>query len=139
MTAALLHPRLEADTHAIGETSDMWLRWMDDQRFPWVIVVPKQHGVTEWYELPIESQHALLDMANRCGLYLKGLTGADKINIGALGNLVPQLHIHVIARRQDDACWPGPVWGQGEPQPYPTGQLPPWLPGLRERLSQRCA
>jgi diadenosine tetraphosphate (Ap4A) HIT family hydrolase len=134
----MLHPRLEADTHAIGETAEYWLRWMNDRRFPWVIVVPKKPGLREWHELDYDAQHALLDMVNRCSLHLQNLTGAEKMNIGALGNLVPQLHIHIIARRSGDACWPGPVWGQGAPEPWGNEQ-PAWLPALRDRLSQRCA
>lgn len=135
---AMLHPVLEADTGAIGETAEYWLRWMDDRRFPWVIIVPKEPDIREWHELSHEAQHALLDMVNRCSQQLQMLTGAEKMNIGALGNMVPQLHVHVIGRSSDDPCWPGPVWGQGTRQPWGEEQ-PPWLAALRDRFSQRCA
>lgn len=130
-----LHHQLAADTGAIGETQHVWLRWMNDQRFPWVIVVPKVEGVTEWYQLSEEQQQQLLAVVNRCAKHLQTLTGAEKINIGALGNLVPQLHVHVIARSSDDAAWPGPVWGQGKAEAFPADEQPAWVPALRERLS----
>jgi len=136
---AELHARLAEDTRALGETPDCWIRWMNDQRFAWLVVVPKRDGVREWFELDSSLQHDLLDLVNRCAMHLQALTGAEKINLGALGNLVPQLHIHVIARSCDDPCWPGPVWGQGQPQPYPGEQEPDWVSPLRQRLSYRCA
>ena len=134
-----LHPRLAADTRALGETPQFWIRYMNDTRFPWVIIVPRVADVTEWHDLGSALQHDLLDLANRAGLHLKALVKADKINIGALGNLVPQLHLHVIARNEGDPCWPGPVWGNGSPQPYADGEEPTWLVELRSRLSYRCA
>jgi diadenosine tetraphosphate (Ap4A) HIT family hydrolase len=112
---------------------------MNDQRFPWLVLVPKRSDIREWYELDQDEQHELLDLMNRCALHLQSLTGASKMNIGALGNLVPQLHIHVIARNENDPCWPGPVWGSGEVVPYAEGQQPAWISALRERLSYRCA
>lgn len=133
-----LHPRLQADTQSLGETSLCWIRWMDDQRFPWLVLVPKRQSIREWYELDNQEQHELLDLMNRCALHLQVLTGASKINLGALGNLVPQLHIHIIARQENDPCWPGPVWGNGATEPWPTGGQPDWLKPLRERLSDRC-
>lgn len=120
-----LHPRLAADTGALGETPLCWLRWMRDARFPWLVVVPKRDGLQEWHHLPPSEQRELLDTVNQLAAELERVTGADKINLGALGNLVPQLHIHVIARFRGDACWPGPVWGQGAPQ-VPDA-VPEWL------------
>ena len=136
---AELHPRLQQDTRAVGETPSFWIRYMNDQRFAWLIVVPRVAEISEWHDLNPEQQHELLDLVNRCALHLKSLASADKINIGALGNMVPQLHVHVIARHRDDPCWPGPVWGCGRPQPWPPEQAPGWLNSLRERLSYRCA
>lgn len=130
-----LDERLAKDTGAIGETGQVWLRWMNDQRFPWVIVVPKLEGVTEWYQLTEEQQQYLLKVVNRCAKHLQTLTGSKKINIGTLGNLVPQLHVHVVARFEEDDAWPGPIWGQGEVVPWPTDEQPSWLAPLRERLS----
>lgn len=136
---AELHSRLAADTHSLGETPDCWIRWMNDQRFAWVVIVPKREGVRECHELESSLQHDLLDLVNRCALNLQALTGAFKMNIGALGNVVPQLHIHVIARHEADPCWPGPVWGNGVVEPYSEGEEPSWLSEMRQRLSYRCA
>lgn len=134
-----LHARLAADTRALGETPDCWIRWMNDRRFPWLVLVPKRDDVREWYELESSAQHDLLDLVNRCVMHLQALTGAEKMNIGALGNLVPQLHVHIIARHAQDPCWPGPVWGQGQPEPWAEGEEPEWLSAMRQRLSYRCA
>jgi|SRR5690554_146634 len=134
-----LDPRLLADTQALGETSLCWLRWMNDQRFPWLVLVPKRKDMREWYQLEQHEQHELLDLVNRCALHLQVLTGARKMNIGALGNVVPQLHIHIIARQEGDPCWPGPVWGNGAAEAWPAGRQPDWIKPLRERLSDRCA
>ncbi|WP_290518426.1 HIT family protein [Alcanivorax sp.] len=127
---ASLHPRLAADARALGETELCWLRWMNDQRFAWIIVVPKRDGLREWHHLPVDEQQALLAQVNALAGQLEQVTGADKINIGALGNMVPQLHVHIIARFADDPCWPGPVWGQGQPEPWPDDQEPDWIAQL---------
>ena len=125
-----LHPRLAADTRALGETGLCWMRWMNDQRFAWLIIVPKRDGLREWHHLPTDEQRQLLTQVNALAGQLETVTGADKINIGALGNMVPQLHIHVIARFEGDPCWPGPVWGQGQPEPWAEGEQPGWLDKL---------
>ena len=127
---ATLHPRLAADTRDLGETDLCWLRWMNDRRFAWLIVVPKRDGLREWHHLPSTEQQLLLQQVNGLAAELERVTGADKINIGALGNMVPQLHIHIIARFEGDPCWPGPVWGQGQPEPWAEGEAPQWLQGL---------
>ena len=124
-----LHPRLAADTGALGETPLCWLRWMRDGRFPWLIVVPKRERLREWHHLPVAEQSELLATVNHLAAELERVTGADKINLGALGNLVPQLHVHVIARFKGDDCWPGPVWGQGTPRPIEVA--PAWLKNIR--------
>ena len=127
---ATLHPRLAADTRALGETELCWLRWMSDQRFAWLIIVPKREGLREWHHLQADEQLVLLKQVNALAAQLETVTGADKINIGALGNMVPQLHIHVIARFEGDPCWPGPVWGQGQPEPWAEGDQPDWIDKL---------
>lgn len=134
-----LHPRLAADTRPLGETPEHWLRWMNDRRFPWLVLIPKVADAREWHDLPSAGQHDLLDLVNRSALHLQALTGAAKMNIGALGNVVPQLHVHVVARTPEDACWPGPVWGCGQALPYEHDEEPVWVKSLRQRLSYRCA
>lgn len=93
---------------------------MNDRRWPWLILVPRREAV-EIHELERKDRIFLTEEAAEIGACLKRMTGATKINIGALGNLVPQLHLHVVARREDDPAWPGPVWGFGEREPYPSG------------------
>jgi diadenosine tetraphosphate (Ap4A) HIT family hydrolase len=136
---ALLHPQLEKDTRPVGENSHFWIRYMNDRRFGWIIIVPKQEGVREWFELEAEQQVELLELVNRSAQHLQRLTGAEKINIGALGNMVPQLHIHIIARSSGDPCWPGPVWGNGAPELFADHEQPDWLASFRNSLSFRCA
>lgn len=127
-----LHPRLAADTRAVAESSFAWLRYMNDTRFAWLILVPKQADLREWYQLNAADQHKLLTQVNTLSRCLQETTDAAKMNLGALGNMVPQLHLHIIARSPDDACWPGPVWGQGEPLPYAHDKQPRWLEAVKQ-------
>lgn len=127
-----LDPRLAADTRAVAETAFAWLRYMNDARFAWLILIPKQAGLREWYQLEEADQHKLLTQVNTLSRCLQQLTNADKMNLGALGNMVPQLHLHIIARSPGDACWPGAVWGQGEPLPYVGTTQPHWLDAIRD-------
>ena len=125
-----LHPSLARDTVALGETALSRVRWMNDRRFPWLVLIPKYADVQEWHHLPTDARHQLLDETAVLARALESVASPDKINIGALGNRVPQLHLHVIARHEHDPCWPGPVWGQGEAEPYNPGEEPPWLSAL---------
>ncbi len=113
-----LDPRLNADTVLLAawELSDVLL--MDDARYPWIILVPRQAGMRELTDLDSKSQHALLGEINRAARALQQLLRPDKINIAALGNIVSQLHVHVVARFANDAAWPQPVWGHGARTPY---------------------
>lgn len=129
-----LHRQLAADTQALAENDFCWLRYIDDQRFPWVVIVPKQNNLREWFELDKDNQIQLLTLTNRIACALQHITAADKINLGALGNLVPQLHIHVIARYKNDPCWPGPVWGCGQSEPSGEMQPPAWATALLSDL-----
>jgi diadenosine tetraphosphate (Ap4A) HIT family hydrolase len=91
---------------------------MDDARYPWLILVPRRAGLSEIHDLKHAERMVLIEEIGRASLGLKTLASAVKINIGALGNLVPQLHVHVVARKPGDAAWPGPVWGNGEAVTY---------------------
>jgi diadenosine tetraphosphate (Ap4A) HIT family hydrolase len=126
MTTFELHPRLAADTVFLADWALSRALLMNDARYPWLILVPRRNAAVEIHDLVPEDGATLMDEIARASAALKRLTGADKINVGALGNLVPQLHIHVVARRAGDPAWPGPVWGRGEPQPY--------APDARDRL-----
>ena len=96
---------------------------MNDSQYPWLILVPAQPNIKEIYELSLGDQSQLMSELCRASLALSKLLSPDKINIGALGNLVPQLHIHVIARFRIDAAWPNAVWGSHSPIPYKPQKL----------------
>lgn len=122
MADFILHPRLAGDTLGLGDLPLSRVLLMNDSRFPWLILVPKRIGVTELHQLSIEDQQQLLAESNRAARALLGLGCGEKINLGVLGNLVPQLHWHLVVRSQEDPCWPGPVWGCGTPRPYTPQQ-----------------
>jgi diadenosine tetraphosphate (Ap4A) HIT family hydrolase len=113
-----LDPSLEADTHAIGELAFSQLLLMDDARFPWLILVPRICGARELIDLDEGDQRSLIGEISLVGRVLETLLRPDKLNVAALGNVVPQLHVHMIARYTNDAAWPKPVWGVGERVAY---------------------
>jgi diadenosine tetraphosphate (Ap4A) HIT family hydrolase len=104
---------------------------MDDSRWPWLVLVPLRKGAVELHDLDPGDQATLFAEILKAGRVLQQATGALKINTGALGNVVRQLHVHVVARHEGDPNWPGPVWGFGARQPYGPGEAQP----LIERLS----
>jgi diadenosine tetraphosphate (Ap4A) HIT family hydrolase len=118
-----LHAQLAADTHVVTDLPLSRVLLMDDGRFPWLILVPRQAGMRDWIDLPREHQHQLLDEVERCAQALRQLYVCEKLNIAALGNVVAQLHVHVIARSSQDAVWPRPVWGAGEARRYARDTL----------------
>lgn len=118
MTDFMLHPRLAADTLLVAEWPLSRVVLMNDSRFPWLILVPRVAGASEMFDLEPRQQAVLMDEISRASRTLKRVSGAAKINVGALGNMVPQLHVHVVARNPSDAAWPGPVWGAGQAVPY---------------------
>lgn len=115
---AELHPRLARDCQVLGEMSLSRLLLMDDSQYPWFILVPDREGIREIHELPSVEQHRLLDESMALSRAICEAFKPDKLNIAALGNLVPQLHVHHVARYQDDPAWPGPVWGARPAVPY---------------------
>ncbi|MCW8907836.1 MAG: HIT family protein [Sedimenticola sp.] len=129
-----LHPRLAGDTWPVCGLGLCEVRLMDDRRFPWLILVPRIEAATELHRIPLEAQQQLLAESSRAASLLLQVTEAEKINLGALGNLVPQLHWHVVARSRDDACWPGPVWGCGEREGYPEAERETLIRTLQEAL-----
>ena len=127
-----LDPRLQRDTLFIVDGALCQLRLMDDARFPWLVLVPRIVGASEWIDLDGAKQRLLLAEINQAGRALRALGPCDKLNIGALGNIVRQLHIHVVARRDNDAAWPGPVWGSGPAVAYPEAEREHRLNILRD-------
>jgi len=132
MTAFLLHPQLAADTCVIGDLPLCHVLLMKDAAYPWLVLVPRQPNVREVYELAAADQALLWQEVTQVGQQLMALHNGFKLNIGALGNVVPQLHVHVIVRQQADAAWPGPVWGVQPAQPY----SPPALAQACQQLRQ---
>lgn len=107
----LLDRRLARDTLSVTHLGLCEVRLMDNKKFPWLVLVPQREGVSEWIDLSREDQHQLSDEIAVVSHILKALVTPDKLNVAALGNMVPQLHIHLIARYKGDAAWPNPVWG----------------------------
>ena len=116
MTFAL-DPRLVADTLPAGHLPLCEVRLMNDARFPWLILVPRRAGLREIHDLSPADRALLMEEATAASAVLAA-HGAFKVNVGALGNIVAQLHVHVVGRQNGDAAWPGPVWGSGTRQPY---------------------
>ena len=130
----VLDPRLAGDTHRVGDLELTRVLLMDDARFPWLILVPRRANLRELTDLGTGDQQRLLAEIDRCARVLHTLEKPDKLNIAALGNVVAQLHVHVIARRASYAAWPRPVWGFGEREPYTTDALPQRLAAMRRAL-----
>ena len=118
MSAFQLDERLGRDSDLLVRLGLCQLRLMNDGRWPWLILVPERADMSELYDLPMLDQQALTIEVNMVAAALRTITGAEKINVGALGNIVRQLHIHVVARKTGDANWPGPIWGFGDAVPY---------------------
>lgn len=127
MTGFVLHEKLAADTISLGSSVLCELRLMNDATWPWVLLVPRRQDIREIYQLAGADQIQLLRESSALGQGLMSVCGGDKLNVAALGNMVPQLHLHHIVRFQGDPAWPGPVWGKQAPEPYSES-------GLAERL-----
>ena len=118
-----LHPQLAADTHPLAALDLCDLRLMDDANYPWLVLVPRIAGARELVDLDAGQRHRLTDEIDLAARLLRNAFRPYKLNVAALGNLVPQLHVHVIAREQDDPAWPAPVWGRVAARPYPPEML----------------
>ncbi|WP_386079993.1 HIT domain-containing protein [Vreelandella sp. F11] len=113
-----LDERLAADTFPIADLPLSRALLMNDARYPWVILVPRHASISEVFELSADDQQQLWRETTQLGDAMKTALGGDKVNIASLGNVVSQLHVHVVLRRHGDATWPAPVWGNGSPTPY---------------------
>jgi diadenosine tetraphosphate (Ap4A) HIT family hydrolase len=113
-----LHERLKADTLDITRLRLSRVLLMNDSSFPWLVLVPERENIRELYDLDEKERSLLIEEITLSARIIEHLYKPDKINVGALGNLVPQLHVHVIGRFESDRAWPGPVWGAGPAEPY---------------------
>lgn len=117
-----LHPQLAADCFAVGRLDLCQLLLLNDAQYPWCVLVPEREAVREIHELGDTDQRLLIAESSRLARAMERLFRPDKLNIAALGNMVPQLHLHHIARYRDDAAWPAPVWGRVPAKPYSAEQ-----------------
>jgi diadenosine tetraphosphate (Ap4A) HIT family hydrolase len=118
-----LHPTLARDTVEVARLPLCRVLLMNDRRFPWLILVPEREDAREIVDLAPADRAVLIEEIAQSSAVLQSLFQPDKLNVGALGNVVPQLHVHVIARFATDPAWPGPVWGSGAPQPYQKDEI----------------
>ena len=129
-----LHPQLADDTHPLAQFDLCELRLMDDANYPWLVLVPRVTDAVELLDLDTQQRHRLSDEIDTASHALRRSFRPYKLNVAALGNLVPQLHVHVIARFQDDPAWPAPVWGRVAAQPYSPEALVQRIAALQDAL-----
>jgi diadenosine tetraphosphate (Ap4A) HIT family hydrolase len=129
-----LDSRLESETAFVADWALSRVLLMDDARYPWLVLVPRRVELSEIHDLAHAERMVLIEEIARAAKALKSLTGTAKINVGALGNAVPQLHVHVVARNPGDPAWPGPVWGQGRAVAYARQARETLVAHLREHL-----
>jgi diadenosine tetraphosphate (Ap4A) HIT family hydrolase len=129
-----LHPQLADDCSMIVELPLSRLLLNHDAGYPWLVLVPRRVGATEIIDLDRADQGQLMTEIDQVSRVLKAATGCDKLNVAAIGNLVPQLHVHVVARRRGDQAWPKPVWGAAPPRPYDHAERERLLAAVRTAL-----
>ncbi len=135
MTQFQLHPQLASDTVPILELGLCTILLMNDQTYPWIVMVPRRPDLREMHDLSPGDQLLLMGEITQASKAVQRLFGADKMNVAALGNMVPQLHVHVIARFEHDPAWPGPIWGKVPAVAYPVNELETMAVKLKEVLS----
>jgi diadenosine tetraphosphate (Ap4A) HIT family hydrolase len=131
-----LHPRLNEDCVVVGDFPLCRLLLMNDANYPWFILVPRREGVREIFDLSVADQQQLLHESSRLSKVIAAHFKADKINVAALGNMVPQLHVHHIVRFESDPAWPAPVWGHAPASPYDDAVLNQRLATVRQLLPE---
>lgn len=130
-----LHPVLATDTRPVLDLPLCRVLLMNDAQYPWLILVPRLPDLREVHDLPAQLRAQLWAEVDAVAEALAGQVQADKMNIAALGNQVPQLHVHCIARFRDDAAWPRPVWGVHPPRPYDDAEANQCIGGLKTLLA----
>ncbi|MBB6249123.1 HIT family protein [Rhodanobacter sp. A1T4] len=130
-----LDPRLAADTVAVASLPLCEVLLMNDVRYAWLVLVPRRGGLSEITDLAADEQALLWQEVNRATAALRAVAPCDKLNLGALGNIVRQLHVHLVARIEGDVAWPGPVWGNGKAEAYEAQTLAARVEALRHVLT----
>ena len=136
MSPFQLHPRLQQDCFSVGQFTLSRILMMNDNQYPWFILVPQRKGIKEIYELSQSDRQLLMDESCLLSKTMVELYRPDKLNIAAIGNLVPQLHLHHVARYQTDIAWPGPIWGKFPVSTYAGQTAELQIARLRESLKQ---
>lgn len=134
--AFLLHPQLEGDTIDVLRLQLSVVRLMNDRSWPWLVLVPQREDITELFELDADDRAVFIEELALAATVLRDLFQPHKINVAALGNQVPQLHAHVIARFHQDPAWPRPVWGVQPPIPYDAHELEALVGGLQDAFAR---
>jgi diadenosine tetraphosphate (Ap4A) HIT family hydrolase len=129
-----LDQRLAREIFVVGDLPLSRVLLMNDARWPWLILVPMREGIVELNNLGAADRAQLIEEAAKAASFLKAYAEADKINIGALGNVVPQFHLHVVARAVGDPAWPGPVWGHGAARRYAEKEARALMAAAKEGL-----
>lgn len=129
-----LHPQLLKDTVEVGDLPLSRVLVIKDANYPWLLAVPRRAGAVEIIDLDEVEQAQLMTEISRVSRALKDITACDKLNVAALGNMVPQLHVHIIARRVTDAAWPRPVWGVKPPLDHDPDALSHFIRALRGKI-----
>lgn len=132
-----LHPRLAADGLPVARLALSELLLMNDHRFPWCILVPRIENLRELHDLSRAQCAILFEEIEAVSRALERVVDAHKINVGALGNIVSQLHIHIVARFPQDPAWPGPVWGFGSAEPYSATSAGQRITALQHCLADK--
>jgi len=139
MTAFTYDKRLLEGSEPLGELALCAVRLQADARYPWIVLIPRRPNLREIEDLDSADRGVLLAEILAAGAGVRAVGAAlgrpvEKLNVGALGNVVPQLHVHVVGRRADDAAWPGPVWGFGVARPYDARALAAAIEAARRSL-----
>jgi diadenosine tetraphosphate (Ap4A) HIT family hydrolase len=129
-----LHPQLAKDTIDIGDLPLSRVLVIKDANFPWLLLVPRRADAVEIIDLDEVAQAQLMTEVTRVSRALKDITKCDKLNVAALGNVVPQLHVHIIARRTSDVAWPRPVWGVAPPVPHDAQEVQQFISAIRRKI-----
>ncbi|GAB4543898.1 MAG: HIT family protein [Roseibium sp.] len=139
MTFFNLNPRLEGDSYFVADLPLCAVRLMKDANYPWLLLVPRKSDMVELIDLDESDQLQLMREVAKASRALRAVSDCEKLNVGALGNQVSQLHVHVIARFRDDPAWPGPVWGTVPPVAYEPARAEALIERLAEALEEDAA
>ena len=134
MSEFVLHPQLARDTVLVHQQRELRLLLMNDQRYPWLLLVPCVEHIREWHDLSESLRTRLFRASVRLGEQMLTLFQGEKLNVAMIGNRVDQFHLHHVLRRSDDDAWPDPVWGYGQSVPYAEKDLHARLAWLRHSL-----